>query len=303
MKKILMSVVLIVFLLLMAGCSNNNEGTVVDVNSNVDVNDILPNDDNDVVLNDGDLIVVKSEGKFVGDLFECSFVVKNNSNYELKSISVNFSLCDNEGNVLGADSAYLYATIFPGKQGTVKGSLSEENVKDASYIIIDSYYYDGNGNNTVFELYADRDNAEQTKVIIPSKSNVTETSKVIAGVITQPYNGIIKERSIVFNYDEFVATPSKYEGKYVCLKGQILAKELTGTIMMVFRIDVTPESFSSDDEIVHVTYIDDYIDSSVYKIGSSVTIYGEFIGVGMYDTAYAKDVKMPEISADIVEKS
>lgn len=303
MKKLLISTVLMICLILMVGCSNNNDKTDIDINSDVDLNDILPNDDNDVVLNDGDLIVVQSDGKFDGDWFEYSFVVKNNSDYELKSISVNCSICDNDGNILGTDSEYLYATILSGKQGTIKGSINEEDIKDASYIIVDSYYYDGNGNNTVFELYTDKENSEQTKIIIPSKIDVTESNTVGAGIVTQPSDESIKEQSIDFNYDEFVANPSNYEGKYVCLKGQILAKESAGTVMMAFRIDTTPDSFSSEDKIVHITYVDDYIDSSAYKVGDLVTIYGEFTGIGTYDTAYAKDVEMPKISADIVEIS
>lgn len=302
MKKWSIVLILSICLCLLVGCIKSETQTVVNVETSVNSIDTLPNDDAGGVLKNGDLTIVKSDGKFEDDSFEYSFVVKNNSEYELKVISVNCSICDSDGNVLGTDSAYLYATILSGKQGTVKGSINKNDLNGASYIIVDSHYYDTNGDST-FELYTDRENAEQTKLIIPSESNDTVSNSVSVGVVTQPSDETIREQSIDFDYDKVVSNAKDYEGKYVCLKGKILAEKSAGTVMLVLRIDVTPDSFSSNDKIVHVTYVDDYIDSSAYDVGDLVTVYGEFTGIGTFDTAYAKEVEMPKISANIVEIS
>lgn len=245
-------------------------------------------EDNNAVLNVDDLIIVNGVGDYDNNYFKYTFNVKNDSEYELKGIGSTVLVYDVDGNVIGKDSRYYRFSLSSGKQGAINGSISKDKLSNAEYIKIDYFEYDVNGNNVTRMLYADKENAEKTKVIVPvgknedtTVSNDTETVK--------------------FDYDKIMSNPTDYEGKYLTLEGQILAKESAGTIMTVFRIDTTPDSFTNDDTIVHISYIDDYIDASAYKLGDKVKVYGEFTGIGTYDTAYAKDVKMPKISADKVE--
>lgn len=261
----------------------------VKVESDVDLNDVLPKEDDDVVLKSGELFLVDGSGNLEGDYFKYVYRVKNTSEHELKSIGAYVSICDSDGNIIGNDSCYLHLTLPAGNVGVLEGSIKKEKLNDAAYIKVDSFNYDGNGNNIVFKLYADKDNAEKTKILIPVE--VVEYTTTVSN----------DKQTVEFDYDKIMSNPTDYEGKYLTLEGQILAKESAGTVMMAFRIDTTPYSFKSDDTIVHVSYVDDYIDTSVYKLGDIVKVHGEFASIGTYDTAYAKNTKMPVIYADTVE--
>ncbi len=154
------------------------------------LDDLITDDSNDVVLKNGDLSVVSSEGAFEEDWFNYKFVVKNNSDYELKSISVSCSICDKDDNVLETDTAYLDATISSEKQGTISGTINKDKLKNASYIIVDSFTYDGNGDNTVYELDVLTENAEKTKINVSNESDAvssSESGEAVESIIKKYY--------------------------------------------------------------------------------------------------------------------
>lgn len=126
--------------------------------------DALTTDD-DVVLEVGDLTIASCTGDFDGDNFEYSFVVNNNSEYELE-IGINCSICDKKGNIITTDIEHLYTSLPSGKKGTVEGFIDKDELSGADYIIVDSFSYDGNGNHKVFELDVIDKNAEDNKVFV-----------------------------------------------------------------------------------------------------------------------------------------
>lgn len=308
MKKILVLLVLAILFFVMVGCAksetNLDDETIVvsetqiiiGQDPNIDFENELNNDEN--ILKEGELLIINGSGEYDNDYFEYSFSVKNDSKYELKGIGATVLICDADDNVLGTDSRFYQFSLDAGKQGIIKGMIDKSDLVNAEYIKIDYFDYDIDGDYSVVELYADKENAEKTKIKV--NESVEVTSESITVIEDTSYVSVKKE-SVEFNFDDALSNPAAYEGKYVKLEGRILAKESGGNVMMAFHIDTTPNRFSSKDKIVHVSYVDDYIDPTAYKLGDMVVVYGEFTGVGEYDTAYAQDEQMPKILADTVE--
>ncbi len=147
--------------------STENVNVSVNVDSDFNIDDYMHKDKEDVVLNQGELFIVSGECYFEGDYLKYSFNVKNNSKHNLTSIGIVSSLCDSEDNVIGTDSAYLHVSLPAGKSGKVEGTIKKDELSNVSYVKVDSFNYDGNGNNIVFVLYPDKENAENTKIMIP----------------------------------------------------------------------------------------------------------------------------------------
>lgn len=112
------------------------------------------NDDDDVVLKQGDLTIESATGKVENSsssdksYFDYCFVVKNNSKYELNMIYVECAILDKDENVLGTTSAYAWVTVPSNKTVNCESSINLSDYPNAKYLLVDSIGYDGDGDHT-----------------------------------------------------------------------------------------------------------------------------------------------------------
>lgn len=144
------------------------------VSGDTDFLDIFGGGKDDIVLSVGDLIVVDTEATFDKgssseyDRYEYSFTVKNNSEHDLESFSIQCVVTDLEGNILGTETQWIHNTVASGKSAKLEGAVYLKDYDLPICIVPDKFSYDGNGDSFVYEINADADNAEQFTIKIES---------------------------------------------------------------------------------------------------------------------------------------
>lgn len=135
--------------------NSGNYGYSVSVSGDTDVFDFF-SDDNDVRLGKGDLTIEDADGSINRfNQVEYYFVVSNNSEHDLYSISVHCAILDKNENVLGTTYASISATVKSGKTVNCEGTMNLDDYPSAEYIRIDTVYYDGDDDSTIIPVEID----------------------------------------------------------------------------------------------------------------------------------------------------
>ena len=167
------------------------------VSGDTDFFDIFGGGEDDVVLSVGDLKIVDAEVVFDKgssseyDRYEYSFTVKNNSEHDLESFSVECVITDLDGNILGTESQWIHNTVASGKTARLEGAIYLTDYDLPFCIVPDKFSYDGNGDSYVYEINADTDNAEQFTIKIESASQEkSDTSNYSSSDYSSSYSCI-----------------------------------------------------------------------------------------------------------------
>lgn len=111
----------------------------------------------DVILSSGELTIENAIGQIKSygsgeDHYTFQITVRNNSLVDLKIVSVDCSILDRDGNILGSTYATGRGTIKPGKTVVCSSNsidLSKTPYQNAKYIVIERFSIDSNGNGTL----------------------------------------------------------------------------------------------------------------------------------------------------------
>lgn len=125
------------------------------------------NDDGDIVLSVGELVIEDASISFNKaysaeyDCYECSFVVRNHSEYSLESLSIHCVITDSKGNILGAESGSINNTIPSKKSATLEFNVYLKDYPSGFHVVPDYFYYDCNGDYIVYDLDVESSNAKR----------------------------------------------------------------------------------------------------------------------------------------------
>ena len=138
----------------------SNGSVSISVSGNSAAQSLFGND-NDVILEKGDLSIQDATGEIVPHSwdnksdYKFQFIIKNNSDYDLNYIGVKCAILDKDENVLDSRWASVNVTVMAGKAAICKSQFSMEDYPTAKYIRVDSINYDGNNNNISHEIAVD----------------------------------------------------------------------------------------------------------------------------------------------------
>ncbi len=271
MKRTLLFISTFIIIAILTSCTNQSDSTTV-VETYISVDDPygLLNDEttsSEIPLPDTAFNVIEIQENPTNYGNEITVVVTNNSGYEIKSLSVICAICDKDGNILDDINLNSSVSVPNNKNITLKETLTED-IDGMSYIIADRYTYDIDGDFFIGEVFANKENAEKTKLVF--------------------------DTPVEFVYDDVLADKDVYDNKTIILEGKILAKTTKGTTTTI-RVDLTPDSFSSNDQIVQVFVNEANISTYSFSNGDLIKITGSCSGLGENSSTGQKS---PVIFAD-----